>query len=741
MIKLESAKEQFFDFAGKLSTDPSITNSILSDNSRKKSGTVDELTRSNKLLESIKVNSARNSISYENKPTDRFSLTVEAFFNKGLKSDEFNKISNASNSDDVIYSSLYSMKQKMLEKMDFYKTLLEKRYDDYINKIKKITKDKARRLNTVFNKENSTNFRFSDSEEEPMSPKKYITSKTNSPTKKDCDYVKEYTNKIVDKIQYNLDFHDKVCDSIDKNFEILSNFLTRSDMFYDNPLQNFVNDNAETILNSWLFAKIDFEKLNMINLIEDEKIPDNLKNFVYQDSENKFSIITVKKSENYNFSIKLLLDNYCILERLSLLGINHEEYTKIFSSIFQKDIIFQKLINLKLKNTGINDIIYNNFFPNIEKLSIFRTPSKFNFIGLSRNFKYLKELNLKDAKIFNQNVSCLINELSELENLEILDLSFNHISVVELNPINKPFHKLNILSFKQNKLYKFHKLNMKVFPNLKLLDLSSNQFTSERDLISIQSCPNLLLLANKIPYLLTKRSLNISYIEYLINSLLNFEYTIKYLDLSFVFDINHCHKIKDFLFSPSIKYSLKKLNLSYNVLNSKFLMEFFKLNVGFLNLKDLNISNNTIDDSLFEELGDYDTFELEEDEDEDINNHNLSILFENLESIDLSYNNITVASLSNILTIIKNHKLRRLNLTGNPIEMDMSIFIQQDLQNLSSQKQDLIQINSKLKNFLLIILESNRHFEIIFSKKLKHDLRAEYVSTHPVLNKIIFLEG
>lgn len=695
-------------------------------NIRKKAGTVDDTMRSPNVLEAIKLHNERNSISFDNNFNTRLCLTMDDVF-FSTKPSSTTEDSLIDNRKSLIDTNLYNMKDRMMEKIDFYKQLLEKKYDEHIERVKRITNDKARRITKVLC--DSTR-----AYNEGDSPTRSEHNKIGSP-KREMEYMKKYTAGILNKLEFNFDIHDKIVDSIDKNFEIMSNFLNRCNFFHDNPLQDFVNENAESILNSWIFAKINFEKLNMVNLIENSNIPENLKNFIFQDTENKFSMISIKKSPSHDFDIKLLLDNYLILEKLMLKDLCNEEVTKIFSTIFHKDKTFDKLKELIINKSVFRDIVYFQLFPNLEKLCIERCQSKMNLKNISDYFKNIRSLILNNCNLFNDNINSLMEDLSGLPYLEILDLSNNFISVIELSLMGKSFQKLNVLILKNNKLYKFHTLNMKFFPNLRFLDLRCNQFTSSRDLTHSENNQgaSLLVLANKTPYLLVKDKANTLYINYLTKCLTNLDFTLKKLDLSYIFNSKTAERLPELVLSPAIKISIKKLNLSNNSISACYMLNFFKVNSGFLNLRILKISNNNINDELFELLFS-NTLEINESE-------TFEGVFESLEYLDIADNAITVNSCKTLELILKSFKLTKINLSRNPIEQLLQNYIQQEVDRLRPSSNINPDDDDKIfQKFLYFLLELRKDKKLIFSQKLVSHLRSEYLSTHPILNKIIFFE-
>lgn len=564
---------------------------------------------------------------------------------------------NDDNVNDFIDSKLREVKLNMMKKLDLYKAQLEMKYDDHIEKIKRSVLQKAKRIKQVL-------YNNYDNERD----KENVNDKQSSTyQRKDFEYMRKYTLKNVgEKLDQFFDIHSKIESSLEKNFEILSNFIESFDLIQDKPLQSFINENAEDILDSWIFSKINFEKINTISLIESEKIPNILKNFIFQDTVNKFSTISVKKSKSYDFEKKLLYDNHLILEKLSFKNLDHTEFLKIFSQISSiEGIKFNKLKEISFSDSKIESMTFNNLFPNTEKIYLTNCLLKVNFQNIARDFSKLKYLSLTKSNLSNKSFSCLIEEFSNsdelLENLETFNLSNNKISIFDLSYLSsykKQFTKLQVLILSKNKMYKFSPQNFTCLPNLKLLNLCSNNFTSGKTLIKLnekikETNMNIHTSLNKNLFLLNDPTNIILYIDYLIDNLKTFDFFLRKLDLSFIFNNSNKKKINDIFLNSNLQISIKKINFSYSALDSDLLVSFIKNNSGFINLRILNISDNFIDDLFLEKYV----------------SENFINLFENLEVINLSNNRITDLSINNLEIIINNQKrINKIKLNNNPIE-------------------------------------------------------------------------
>ncbi|CAH8457737.1 unnamed protein product [Schistosoma turkestanicum] len=94
-----------------------------------------------------------------------------------------------------------------------------------------------------------------------------------------------------------------------------------------------------------------------------------------------------------------------------------------------------------------------------------------NFSSISKYFKFLKFLIINECDLKSNDLKAII----QLDNLEFLDASRNHLNTVNLSEMN--LSKLTILKLAHNKLTKLSDI-MGLFPNLLILDISSNYITT-----------------------------------------------------------------------------------------------------------------------------------------------------------------------------------------------------------------------------------------------------------------------
>ena len=204
------------------------------------------------------------------------------------------------------------------------------------------------------------------------------------------------------------------------------------------------------------------------------------------------------------------------------------------------------------------------------------------------------------------------------------------------------FTKLQYLDFSKNNIYEFVTDNYTYLPELKVLDLSDNNISNYLFFKAVKSSKyitSLALLTNNIFINNNRKNAN-DYRKYFFEKISVFEYKIKKLNLTFLYNKESINNFLNLTISPTVKISLKKLNLSYCGLTDENICNFLHNNFGFLNLKDLNLSNNFITINIFNLFLKFD------------------ISIEKLSSLDLSMNDIntlTIQDYKNLEKFLEKH--------------------------------------------------------------------------------------
>jgi hypothetical protein len=150
---------------------------------------------------------------------------------------------------------------------------------------------------------------------------------------------------------------------------------------------------------------------------------------------------------------------------------------------------------------------------------------------------------------------------------------------------------------------------------------------------------------------------NLEYRKYIFHCLANFEYKIKKVNFSLLYNKDNNEDLITLRISPSVKISMIKLNLSYCGLKTETIWKFFQNNFGLLNLVSLNLSHNFITNNFFKLCAGPD------------------ILLEKLKIINLSMNQINCKEINDFKQIesyINNYqKLKRIKMQENSFMNDL----------------------------------------------------------------------
>ena len=501
---------------------------------------------------------------------------------------------------------------------------------------------------------------------------------------------------IFKQINLILEILNNLFESIKDNITLLLKFLEDTSLVFEkNPLETYINNNSKLILDSFILSKIDFQKLNLTNLIDNEILSDICKNYFSKKQFNTCSYLEIENQNEEKFKIEseFLRDNFQNLHKLKLKKINNQ--SSIYSYLQQN--IKSNIETLSIINC--NQLALKSFpnCTNMFKFIIKNTQINKMLIGENLNFKHLQHIQFKNCKLNDYLLKDFFNLLIKnpkiQENLEILDLSNNLFTLINLNEFidkkgNLP--KLKYFDLSGNNIHNFIFGNYEIFPSLKILDLTNNNFVSSILFENINEKNKQFLVLLSLNLFISNNKKNCqNYKNYLFNNIQNCEYQIINLVFSLLFNKNNCNTLQDIKLSPSIKLSLKYLNLSYCGLSSNILINFLKGNFGLLNLKKLNLSYNFITNELFTLYKEKNNENKNEIKDE-------KCIFEKLIKLDLSFNKNILFNTIDDLKIFYDFiseipSLQKVKLQGTKFENDYL--------NKFSENQNIInELESKLPN-------------------------------------------
>ena len=455
---------------------------------------------------------------------------------------------------------------------------------------------------------------------------KYLNSTTNqifNAFHLDLSNIKEENLKIIqgfahDKIIFLnkvITLYKQIIEVIEQNFLILKNFLQNFDLNQEYPLQDFFTKEFDNITTSWLFLKLDLEKFDFKNVIEESSLNMNYKEFLMKECHEKNSEMNIIlpdvkqnsgkmaniKKEKYKDKIKLISDNSSHLVKLNFTNVPIIEE-------FLGTVKYDKLKKLKLKNSYIfNNEIFNQF-PSLNKLSIKYCQNLDTYIFNNINLLNLKQLILDKNGFVNEDFDNLIENFllksqDLLNNLEILSFAYNNISNIDFNHYlstsKNIFNSLNTLILRNNEIYKII-LDINYFPQLKLLDVCNNNLTTNY-FNELDNTNNNIIILQSGNFFLMDDVLCEQYYNNLINKLYNInDYSLKNLSLSYIPTIYSSSFFNKLKINHALLINLQTLNLSYNGLTCDIFFSFIEKNKECLNLRILNLIGNELDDTFFE---------------------------------------------------------------------------------------------------------------------------------------------
>ena len=494
-------------------------------------------------------------------------------------------------------------------------------------------------------------------------------------------FVNYADRNIFKQIDLILEILENVFDSIKDNILLLTKFLEEKTLIFEkNPLEKYINSNSKLILDSFILSKIDFQKLNLTNLIGNETLNEICKNYFSKKKDNTCSYLEIEKKNDEFFKIEsdFLRDNFKNLRKLKLKKI--EQNQNSIYSFLQQNITnnIESLCIDKCQECGLSLF---PICPYLFKFNIKNTQIKKMFLGEKLVFHHLQQIKFKNCKLndelFKDFLQLLIKNPQLKENLEVLDLSDNLFTCINLKDFiedNGHLNKLKYFNLSKNNIYNFVSDNYRILKSLQVLDLTDNNITSsilfEGILERIKIQKFLVLLCVNL-FVSNNNENRENYKKYLFDNLEKCEYQVSSLVFSLLLNKSNSNSLQNLMLSPSIKLSLKILNLSYCGLNSQIVLNFFQGNYGLLNLKKINLSYNFLNNEIFN------LFKTK-NKDENENENEIKeekCLFEKLLKIDLSFNEAISCEKIDDIKLFYNFiseipSLRKIKLQGTKFESD-----------------------------------------------------------------------
>ena len=512
----------------------------------------------------------RKSIS--KKYTGLRSVTFSNVIDDNFRKDFYDLGDEKDNIDfsEMIKIKLDEIKNSSISQFQNYIDNVNKKYDEFKNKIVDFIESKKRKLSDF---------------EDPLNNKAFILK-----------YAKQ---NIFIKINNIFEIYDNIINSIEKNFELLNLFYENSILMNSKKqIEDFLINNSNLIENCSVVSKFNFTKLDTSN-IKEIKYYKYYINYLSQkkiEDEEEVMQYILKKDDMKN-GLGFIKENFSLLGKLTLKGIITEDFDNVLINISENMKKNQKTNITKLNVLNFSSIVPKNeiniqlnmlrklkmqygAYINISKISKIFIENNNNLTSLS-----LEDINLTDLG-FKSLISSLIKNQSITKTLEYLSLEGNKISMVKYDNEHvslqyKYFQKLKWLILSRNNIYKFD-FALNVLPNLKFLDLTSNDIpTSSFMEIAIKEKGKLVLLNDNM-FITNSPNNNDIYIEYLNERIPKFDTQIKNLNLNFTYDIGRQNNLEQLKLTNNVALSLIKLDLSFCGITTGVLVNFFKKNPKFI---------------------------------------------------------------------------------------------------------------------------------------------------------------
>ena len=636
----------------------------------------------------------RKSIS--KKYTGLRSVTFSNVIDDNFRKDFYDLGDEKDNIDfsEMIKIKLDEIKNSSISQFQNYIDNVNKKYDEFKNKIVDFIESKKRKLSDF---------------EDPLNNKAFILK-----------YAKQ---NIFIKINNIFEIYDNIINSIEKNFELLNLFYENSILMNSKKqIEDFLINNSNLIENCSVVSKFNFTKLDTSN-IKEIKYYKYYINYLSQkkiEDEEEVMQYILKKDDMKN-GLGFIKENFSLLGKLTLKGIITEDFDNVLINISENMKKNQKTNITKLNVLNFSSIAPKNeiniqlnmlrklkmqygAYINISKISKIFIENNNNLTSLS-----LEDINLTDLG-FKSLISSLIKNQSITKTLEYLSLEGNKISMVKYDNEHvslqyKYFQKLKWLILSRNNIYKFD-FALNVLPNLKFLDLTSNDIpTSSFMEIAIKEKGKLVLLNDNM-FITNSPNNNDIYIEYLNERIPKFDTQIKNLNLNFTYDIGRQNNLEQLKLTNNVALSLIKLDLSFCGITTGVLVNFFKKNPKFICLKQLILKYNNIKADFFEKIIDI-----------------AEICLDSINFLDLSENEIicgTVQKMESLYKFIeKNKYLETFRLINSNFFSDL-------ITKMKDFHQDSDKFKKVLDNLLKHMTETKRSFKFIINEGNKSSIVEKY---------------
>jgi hypothetical protein len=554
-----------------------------------------------------------------------------------------------------------------------------KRINGIKEKINILNKSTISTLNSYFENINNNYYNFKNNLEEKIDNQKIFNQNI-----KNKEILNERYKENLHKLENSLYLNNIVKNSIKNELRAYQNILSEKDFFSKYFINDYFIKNQDFLSQPNIFTTKDNINIEKIcKSIKDKKLFNFFqKNCKLTSFEFDNSIDEIQKN---NF---LTRNKYVV--KLTLKNLKKEDLDHLFDEDDVKDVNQDNLIQSSILASSVNSSfnLKNNFkCKNLRKLRL---------LNCENNNKIYEKYFIKINKLYLRNINCALFTFNIYTKLIVLNLDNCNIGDYEFNKFwNDLPENLKILSLRNNKISSVSKSNSKLInieeldfeynnissfplnvlsnlPNIKLLDLSCNNYSfknSDYDsLIKFLKKSQLLLFFGNL--LFKSQIIKEHYFQYFNTNLKLLKYPLKKLNFQFFFDKHNFHLLKEIDLIP-FQQSMIILNFNSCYLSNKQIFELLLNNMLLINLKELYLSLNELTKEFF---GEYIKLKLH-------------LFLSKLKILDLSFNPINFENKNEFILfenfIINNYSLKELVFKHITFENILNNYLKKQLNSIS----------------------------------------------------------
>ena len=225
--------------------------------------------------------SQKDAIIQEEEPNKQENRSLTSIHWQEKNYLDFENINNKKILNNLYGKEIFSIMEKLSTLKDNSKTFIERTTEELNAKYDIFNSEILKYINITTNKViNAFQFDISNMDEEKSK------------------LVHDFSTEKINILKKLLSLHKQIIEVIQQNFLILENFLQIFELMdKEHPIQEFFTKEFDNIIKSWLFLKLDLEKFNFKNIINDSNLNQNYKDFILKECQGKNSVMNIILTE------------------------------------------------------------------------------------------------------------------------------------------------------------------------------------------------------------------------------------------------------------------------------------------------------------------------------------------------------------------------------------------------------------------------------------------------------------